>query len=410
LDGGAEGSRTPDLLIANETLYQLSYDPNQFNLNDLQLFSQPAIFCFYTALLYCKVTGMKSAHSRKGEFRNVGENLCRYSSNGIYYARFRINGKLIHRSLNTTDREFAKRLLKEEISKAGRIDQKLATTPLSELLRLYEERLDQYAPKTVATRKSILKIFKETWKFGFDVPVKKISTGQIELWLASRRAKMKNATYNEYARFVRHVFGLGVKLRVLSSSPAAEIKGLRVEAPLRTTPTWDQFQAIVANIRSQKFSDTAEDSADLVEFMGLAGGGTAECANLKGEHIDFASNRITLYRQKTDTGFSIPIFPQLLPFLKRLEAAGKIVAGQPVFRVASPKKGLTASCKRLELPPFSPRALRRCFITRAVELGVDFKTISSWQGHRDGGVLIAKTYSHLRNEHSESMAKRLTPS
>ena len=27
MDGGAEGSRTPDLLIANETLYQLSYDP-----------------------------------------------------------------------------------------------------------------------------------------------------------------------------------------------------------------------------------------------------------------------------------------------------------------------------------------------------------------------------------------------
>lgn len=26
--GGAMGDRTPDLLIANETLYQLSYDPN----------------------------------------------------------------------------------------------------------------------------------------------------------------------------------------------------------------------------------------------------------------------------------------------------------------------------------------------------------------------------------------------
>ncbi len=34
-DGGAEGSRTPDLLIANETLYQLSYDPIQFSYNDL---------------------------------------------------------------------------------------------------------------------------------------------------------------------------------------------------------------------------------------------------------------------------------------------------------------------------------------------------------------------------------------
>ena len=26
--GGAEGNRTPDLVIANDALYQLSYDPN----------------------------------------------------------------------------------------------------------------------------------------------------------------------------------------------------------------------------------------------------------------------------------------------------------------------------------------------------------------------------------------------
>jgi hypothetical protein len=32
LNGGAEGSRTPDLLIANETLYQLSYDPIRVGL------------------------------------------------------------------------------------------------------------------------------------------------------------------------------------------------------------------------------------------------------------------------------------------------------------------------------------------------------------------------------------------
>jgi integrase len=75
--------------------------------------------------------------------------------------------------------------------------------------------------------------------------------------------------------------------------------------------------------------------------------------------------------------------------------------------VECPKKALEAACKRLGFPSHSPRSLRRYFITRAVELGVDFKTISSWQGHRDGGVLIAKTYSYLRNEHSELMAKRL---
>lgn len=37
LDGGAERSRTADLLVANETLYQLSYDPiTTANLSDLQ--------------------------------------------------------------------------------------------------------------------------------------------------------------------------------------------------------------------------------------------------------------------------------------------------------------------------------------------------------------------------------------
>ena len=141
--------------------------------------------------------------------------------------------------------------------------------------------------------------------------------------------------------------------------------------------------------------------------MALAGIGTAECANLRGEHIDFASNRITLYRKKTDTGYSIPIFPQVKPLFERLQAKGRIKSGEPVFGVKDPKKALGAACKRLGFLNFSARAFRRCFITRAIEVGIDFKTISSWQGHRDGGVLIAKTYSHLRNEHSDAMALRL---
>ena len=36
LDGGADRNRTCDLLIANETLYQLSYDPIQFTDNEFR--------------------------------------------------------------------------------------------------------------------------------------------------------------------------------------------------------------------------------------------------------------------------------------------------------------------------------------------------------------------------------------
>jgi integrase len=214
-------------------------------------------------------------------------------------------------------------------------------------------------------------------------------------------------TYNQYIRFLRQVFEIAVDSKVIADSPAADLKQLTPEKPIRLTPTWEQFQAITKSIRSQRFNADAEDSANLVEFMGIAGVGTAECSSLRGEHIQLEKGSINLYRKKTDSGFSIPIFPQLRPFLEKLREQGRIENGQPVFKIKDPKKGLDGACKRLKFPHFSSRALRRCFITRAIELGVDFKTLSAWQGHQDGGVLIARTYSHLRNEHSESMAKKL---
>ena len=188
---------------------------------------------------------MAKPHSRTGEFRKVGENLFRYSSNGVYYARFRNRGKLIHRSLRTTDAQMAKRRLQEEIQKAGKVDLKNSRITLGELLELYDEKVGQYAPKTAATRRSILKIFKATWAQGLEIAVHRISTGHLELGLATHRARLRNASYNEYARFLRHLFDLAVKLRSLAGSPASGLRGLRVETPIRLTPTWEQFESIV---------------------------------------------------------------------------------------------------------------------------------------------------------------------
>ena len=48
------------------------------------------------------------------------------------------------------------------------------------------------------------------------------------------------------------------------------------------------------------------------------------------------------------------------------------------------------------------------FCSNCIEAGVDFKVIAGWLGHVDGGVLVAKTYGHLRDVHSREMAKRIT--
>jgi integrase len=350
---------------------------------------------------------MGRAHTRGGEFRKAGQNLFRYSANKVYYAVFKVRGKKIWKSLETADRELAERKLKGELAKRGKIDHQNGRTTFEELLKLYEESIQGLAKHTQETRKSILKIFRATWKHGFETLVRNVTKGQLQLWLSEHQARLRNSSLNEYVRFLRHVFSLALNHKVIADSPAAGFKQLKVEKPIRATPSWHQFQAIVRNIKGQKFNADAEDSADLIEFMGLAGIGTAECGNLLGEHIDFDNKRITLYRSKTDTGYAIPIFPQVLPLLEKLKEKGCVEIGRRVFRVRDPKKALAAACRRLKYPHFSPRSLRRCFITRAIEKGIDFKTIASWQGHQDGGVLIAKTYSHLRNEHSEAMAKKL---
>jgi hypothetical protein len=45
----------------------------------------------------CTLNGMNDRHSRTGEFRKVAEHLYRYSSNAIYYARYRHGGKEIQK-------------------------------------------------------------------------------------------------------------------------------------------------------------------------------------------------------------------------------------------------------------------------------------------------------------------------
>jgi integrase len=52
--------------------------------------------------------------------------------------------------------------------------------------------------------------------------------------------------------------------------------------------------------------------------------------------------------------------------------------------------------------------LRHLFATRCIESDVDIPTVSRWLGHKDGGALAMRVYGHLRDKHSEDMARRVS--
>jgi integrase len=285
-----------------------------------------------------------------------------------------------------------------------------ANFTLRELCNQWLETIQSSKPKTLEQKNYVAGRIEEHWPTGSLVQVAKIKPSECDKWLARCARKSRNgfgaSSRNAHVQILKEVFALALRDRIISVSPAAHLKYIKRQKPIRLTPTWEQFKAIIADVRAQVFNADAQDSADFLEFLGLAGLGQAEARSLMRADVDLEAGRIITFRHKTSTGFVIPVFPQLRPLLERL-CEGKSNR-EKIFKIANAKHALTNACKRLGLPGFNQRSLRRMFITRAIERRVDVKVLAGWQAHRDGGKLILDTYSHVNPGHSQRMAALMT--
>ena len=330
---------------------------------------------------------MGTATESKRVFEKVGPCLYRYTPTGTYYALLKVKGRQVRRSLETDDRPLAKRRLRDLQNDLGRVDASAGKLSLAELCDLYLATVANQSRSTVEQKIAIAERIKREWPGGSRLAIGKVTPSSISAWLASYRFAASN--HNHHLLFIRGAFQMAVDDKLLAHSPAAGLVQRKREKPIRRTPTFEEFQRIVADARAQRLNADCGDSADFIEFLGLAGLGQAEAGSLRWCDVD------------------VPIYPQLRPLLERLRAArpADSASDSPVFRIKDAKKSLAGACRRLDLPGYSQRSLRRMFITRAIERGVDVKVIAEWQGHRDGGKLILDTYSHVAPKHSARMAK-----
>lgn len=332
--------------------------------------------------------------------------LYRYNPTRQYFARVRFGGKLHRKKLGANDYQLARRKLADFKRDLGRTDASLGNTSLTEVLTKYERTIGGLSVKSQTDKRAIIEKLKATWFGAASLPLRSIKPSDVEAWLSQHYGEMSAAYYNSALTVLRNVFDQAVRDRIIAESPAAHLTYKKRATPIRLTPTFEEFKSIVANIRNQRFNAEAEQSADFVEFLGLAGLGQAEAASITRADVDLQAGRIIMLRRKTSAGFAVPVFPQLRPLVEKL-CKGK-AHDERLFEIENARKALANACKRLGLPRFTHRALRRMFITRAIERGVDVKVIAEWQGHHDGGKLILNTYSHIRRPHSERMAALMT--
>jgi integrase len=347
---------------------------------------------------------MKSMNGWTKISRQIG--LYRYEPSGQFYARVRHAGKLHRRKLDTTDLELAKRKLSDFKRVLDRIDASKGNKSFAAVLDDYEATHTGSESSRWDKHHVIAKL-KATMFGAATLPLRKITPSQIEKWLAKHYGGKSASYYNGALCIVRSALDLAVRDRIITDNPVAGLKYRKRKKPIRLTPTFEQFKAIITDVRDQKHNGhDAESSGDFLEFVGLVGLGQAEAAGIKRADVDLDAGRIIVYRHKTDTGFAIPIYPQVRALVEKL-CEGKAQT-ERLLPINDAHHCLVNACQRLGLPRFTQRSLRRMFITRAIQLGVDVTVIAKWQGHKDGGKLILDTYSHVNPVHSDRMAQLMT--
>ena len=149
-----------------------------------------------------------------------------------------------------------------------------------------------------------------------------------------------------------------------------------------------------------------------------------ELIALQWSDIDFAKGTLTVSKSchdgkdgliidepKTATSRrTIPLPKQVMPLVKMLKKRSDsdfVVSshGKPVS-VRSYQRSFELLLKKLDIPHRGFHSLRHTFATRAIECGMDVKTLSEILGHKNPTVTLNR-YAHSLMEHKQDMMNRL---
>ena len=268
-------------------------------------------------------------------------------------------------------------------------------------------------PATKEYRSKTVKYLFKSWHGLAAKGPNRITELECRHWAAEYRAKFSATLFNNTVDTLRHLFGLAVKHGLIARNPAAGIEKIKVPQKKLELPSTEQFKAIVELMRDSG-SATSDGNADLVEFLAYSGARASEAAGVRWPDIDFERGRIYIAPGKTDTARYIPLLDSMRDLLQRIRKNPRWFRNEHrrksgyVLSCIECEEALTNACQKVGVHRMTRHDLRHLYATRCIESGVDIPTVSRWLGHKDGGVLAMRTYGHLRDEHSQTMAAKVS--
>jgi integrase len=348
-------------------------------------------------------------------------NLVRHVQSGNYYARIRVRSKLIWKSLKTDRISVAKLRLsdfhKEERQRAAsQTAVARGVMTFGDALEMFKQRLQNdpdAKPKTKEYYHWRISALLKSWPGLNEEDISKITAAQCRDWAFQNASKWSSISHNHTVSILRRVFSIAIEAGARYDNPGLAAKRVREKVEKEIVlPDFKNFGKMVKTVKNAG-SGFSKPASELIEFLAYGGFRKGEARNVTWADCDFKRGEIII-KGDPETGTKngevriIPMIPDMRRLLKRMKAERpEENKDAPVMRVFECQKSIDRASKILGIKRITHHDLRHLFATRCIESGVDIPTVSRWLGHKDGGALAMKTYGHLRNEHSQQMAKRV---
>jgi integrase len=358
--------------------------------------------------------------SKDGKWRSFPDvpKLMQYVSTGSFYARAKIKGKIVRKSLRTKLWTAAQVRLIDFLKDQREKESETVGLTFKEALELYEKALinsTSMKPRSKEYRRLCIKKIMATWPGLGDRELKSIQADECREWAARVHESIASQYFNNTFDTLKLIIKAGIEECVRQGgrelkNPVTRIERSRIVARQLNLPERSEFKALVENVR-KKSGGWGPRVGDLIEFLTYSGmRAFTEAQWVTWEDVDWKRKEI-IVRGDPEIGAKnrevrrIPIVADMEDLLERLQSKGK--ATGKILEIRGADKSLRRARVELEIARIRLHDLRHLFATRCIESGVDIPTVSRWLGHKDGGALAMKTYGHLRNKHSQEMAKKV---
>ena len=311
--------------------------------------------------------------------------------------------------------------------KGQREDDTLKITPkhtptLSEYGKTYIARLEQLSsnagnakrPGTIRLEKTLLRSLETNLG---ERRLREITTGMFRDHVAARIKDGVSARYANLERnTLRNILKSAIEDKIITTLPA--FKRLKEIKTSRRCLTTAEIESVASAAKSAPI--TGQMVCDFILLMAFSGGRWAETLRLRWQDVDFKEKQLhfgmdglSKNGERRAVDFNSRLEKHLGEMLKRRVPDNEFLFPSPKrndhknFHAVTSNMTIRTARVTAGVKDFTCHLCRHYFASMALMSKVDIHTVASWLGHKDNGVLLAKTYSHLLNEHKREQAQRV---